>query len=80
MAKDKYITEIYIAGEDKFFFNASAKIENNKLVVNCPEVPHPAAVRFAFSNTAMSNLFSKEGLPVNPFRTDNWELDMGKEE
>jgi hypothetical protein len=33
----------------------------------------PAAVRFSFSNDAIGNLFSREGLPVAPFRTDNWK-------
>jgi len=80
VAKDKYITEIYIAGADKIFFGASAKIDQNKLIVSSAEVSHPAAVRFAFSNAAQPNLFSKEGLPVAPFRTDDWELDTGKEE
>jgi len=35
-------------------------------------------VRFGFSNTAIPNLFNKEGLPVSPFRTDNWEVDTSK--
>jgi len=78
-ATDQYINEIYIAGSDKRFFAATAKIEKNKLIVSSPEVSNPAAVRFAFSNAAIGNLFSKEGLPVNPFRTDDWELDRGKE-
>lgn len=78
-ATDQYVTEIYIAGPDKKFFLASAEIKNNKLIVSCAEVSNPAAVRFAFSNAAIGNLFSKEGLPVNPFRTDDWELDRGKE-
>jgi len=78
-ATDQYINEIYIAGPDKVFFGATAKIEKGKLVVSSPEVSNPAAVRFAFSNAAIGNLFSKEGLPVNPFRTDDWELDRGKE-
>jgi sialate O-acetylesterase len=80
MAKDKMITEIYIAGADKIFYAAIAKIDNNKLVVSSAKVAQPVAVRFAFSNKATSNLFSKEGLPVNPFRTDDWELERGKEE
>ena len=80
MVKGANITEIYIAGADKIFFAASATIENNKLIVSSPEVAQPAAVRFAFSNKAMANLFSKEGLPVNPFRTDDWEVDTSKEE
>ena len=80
MAKDKVVSEIYIAGTDKIFYAATAKIANNKLIVTSPKVLQPVAVRFAFSNTAMANLFSKEGLPVNPFRTDDWELDRSKEQ
>jgi len=78
-ASDPFIAEIYIAGPGKVFFGATAKIEKNKLIVSSPEVLNPVAVRFAFSNAAIGNLFSKEGLPVNPFRTDDWELDRGKE-
>ena len=80
MAKDKVVSEIYIAGTDKIFYAGTAKIDNNKLIVTSPKVPQPVAVRFAFSNTAMANLFSKEGLPVNSFRTDDWELDRSKEQ
>jgi len=43
------------------------------VVVSCPEVPKPIAVRYAFSmNPEGSNLYNKEGLPASPFRTDNW--------
>lgn len=38
-------------------------------------VTTPVAVRYAFSNTAVGNLFSKEGMPVAPFRTDDWDVD-----
>jgi sialate O-acetylesterase len=79
IAKGKNITELYVAGADKIFYPAEAKIENNKLIVSSKQVPQPVAVRFGFSNTAMGNLFSKEGLPVNPFRTDDWELDRSEE-
>jgi sialate O-acetylesterase len=78
-ATDKTIAEIFIAGSDKIFYPATAKIVNNQLVVSSKLVPLPAAVRFAYSNAAQPNLFGKEGLPVNPFRTDDWELDRGKE-
>ena len=74
------VTEIFIAGTDKIFFAATAIIDKNKLIVFSPEVANPVAVRFAFNNAAIGNLFSKEGLPVGPFRTDDWELDRGKEE
>ena len=75
MAKDKTITEVYIAGDDHQFQPAMAKIDGNTLVVWNKTIKAPVAVRFGFSNTATPNLFSKEGLPVNLFRTDNWEVD-----
>ncbi len=79
MAKDKNVSELLIAGADKIFYPATAKIYHDKLIVFSPKVAIPVAVRFGFSNAAMGNLFSKEGLPVNPFRTDDWELDRSKE-
>jgi sialate O-acetylesterase len=75
MAKDKTITEIYIAGEDCQFQPALAKIDGNTLIVWNKTIRMPVAVRFGFTNTAIPNLFNKEGLPVNLFRTDNWEVD-----
>ncbi|MCH5600647.1 hypothetical protein [Niabella ginsengisoli] len=68
----KSATEFYIAGADKNFLPATVKIEKEKLVVFNSKIKDPVAVRFSFSNTAMSNIFSKEGLPVAPFRTDDW--------
>jgi sialate O-acetylesterase len=74
----KAATDFFIAGADKVFVPATIKIEKDKLVVSSPEVKNPVAVRFSFSNEAMSNIFSKEGLPVAPFRTDDWEVNTGK--
>jgi len=68
-------TEFYIAGEDKNFVPAQARIEGNTVVVSSKDVKSPVAVRFGFSNTAMPNLYSKSGLPVNLFRTDEWPLN-----
>lgn len=67
------ITDLYIAGEDRQFVPATVKIEGNTLVVSSPEVKKPVAVRYGFSSDAMPNLYSKEGLPVAVFRTDNWD-------
>ena len=75
ISKDKVITEFYIAGDDHLFLPASAKIDGNSVIVWNKMVKAPVAVRFGFSNTAIPNLFSKEGLPVNLFRTDSWEID-----
>jgi sialate O-acetylesterase len=62
-----------VAGDDKIFYKATAKIDGNTIVVSSPEVKKPVAVRFGYRNQSMPNLFSKEGLPVNLFRTDNWD-------
>jgi sialate O-acetylesterase len=69
------ITEIFIAGSDKIFYPANADIDEGKLVVWSDKVKNPLAVRYAFRNTAIGNLFSKDGLPVAPFRTDHWQID-----
>ena len=69
-------TEFYIAGEDRRFVPATAKIEGNTVIVWNKNIKNPVAVRFGFTNAAMPNLFSKEGLPVNLFRTDDWEVHV----
>jgi sialate O-acetylesterase len=75
MVKGDKISSFEIAGEDKIFVPAQAKIEGNSVVVSNKTIKIPVAVRFAFNNTAVPNLFNKEGLPVNLFRTDDWEMD-----
>ena len=69
-------TDFYIAGDDKNFIPATAKIEGNTVVVWSKDIKNPTAVRFGFTNTAMPNLFSKDGLPVNLFRTDDWDVKI----
>jgi sialate O-acetylesterase len=59
-----------VAGSEGRFVEAKAVIDGKAVVVSSPEVPTPVAVRFAFSNDAIPNLFTAEGLPVNLFRTD----------
>jgi sialate O-acetylesterase len=76
MTKDKTVNEFFIAGEDQNFRPANAKIEKNTVVVWNDTIKKPVAVRFAFRNASLPNLFSKEGLPVIPFRTDEWPVDI----
>lgn len=75
MVKGDKISSFEIAGEDKVFVPAQAKISGNSVIVSNKNIKSPVAVRFAFNNTATPNLFNKEGLPVNLFRTDDWEMD-----
>ena len=66
---------IFIAGKDKKFYEAEATVDQNTLTVWSNAVAEPVAVRYGFSNAAIGNLFDKGGLPVCPFRTDNWAVD-----
>jgi sialate O-acetylesterase len=68
----KPLSDFTIAGADKKFAPARAEIEGNTVVVSSPEVKQPAAVRFAWTQTAEPNLSNKEGLPTSSFRTDRW--------
>lgn len=72
--KGSQVTDLFIAGADQKFYPAQGKIKEQKLHVTAAEVPHPVAVRFGFTEVAMPNLFNANGLPVGPFRTDNWSF------
>jgi len=61
-----------IAGQDKKFHWADARIEGNQLVVWSREVDHPVAVRYAWANNPDVSLYNEEGFPAVPFRTDSW--------
>lgn len=61
-----------IAGQDKKFVWANAKIKGDKIIVWSDSVPNPVAVRYAWAdNPDTANLYNKAGLPASPFRTDN---------
>ena len=75
VSKGEVSTFFEIANEDKIFYPAQAKIIGNTVVVFNKNIKNPIAVRYAFNNTAMPNLFNKEGLPVNLFRTDDWKVN-----
>jgi sialate O-acetylesterase len=63
-----------IAGDDRHFVDATARIDGETVVVSSPAVAHPAAVRFGWNETAMPSLINKAGLPASPFRTDDWAI------
>ncbi len=61
-----------IAGEDHKFVWADARIEGETVVVSSAQVAKPVAVRYAWANNPVCNLYNKAGLPASPFRTDGW--------
>ena len=76
IAKDQQsLRGFEIAGKDQVFYPATASIVNNKLVVTSDKVSNPTAVRYGWkADNSELNLFTKELLPVSPFRTDNFKL------
>lgn len=63
-----------VAGVDEVFFPAEARIIGEQIVVSSKKVKDPAAVRFAFADTAQPKLYNEAGLPASPFRTDHWSI------
>lgn len=62
-----------IAGDDKKFVRAQAKIVgSDKIEVWSDEVKEPVAVRYAWADNPACNIYSRNGLPLTPFRTDDW--------
>jgi sialate O-acetylesterase len=62
-----------IAGPDRKFVWATAKIENDHVIVWNEKISKPVAVRYAWAdNPEGANLYNREGLPASPFRTDDW--------
>ncbi|HEY2572581.1 MAG TPA: sialate O-acetylesterase, partial [Verrucomicrobiaceae bacterium] len=62
-----------ICGEDRKWVNASARVVPTDLVeVSSPEVPHPIAVRYGWADNPGVNFYTKDALPVTPFRTDDF--------
>ncbi|HPM81275.1 MAG TPA: sialate O-acetylesterase [Candidatus Anammoximicrobium sp.] len=73
-AKGEKLTGFAIAGEDRKFVFADAKIEGTDTVVVCSDqVAKPVAVRYAWASNPDASLFNSAGLPASPFRTDTWE-------
>ena len=62
-----------IAGADKKFVWATAKIEGNTVTVSSPGITNPVAVRYGWGNNPPTSLYNKENLPASPFRTDSFD-------
>lgn len=63
-----------ISGSDQKFYEATAVIKGNTVIVSSEKVASPAAVRFGWiGDASANNLFNKEGFPAVPFRTDDWK-------
>ena len=65
------LNQFAIAGADKRYVWADAKIAGNQVIVSSVQVPNPLYVRYAWAdNPEGANLYNQEGLPASPFTTD----------
>lgn len=71
-AKGGVLRGFTIAGEDKQWRPANARIDGENVIISSPEVKEPAAARYAWANSPECTLYNAAGLPASPFRTDTW--------
>ncbi len=63
-----------IAGNNQTFHPATARIiGKDQIEVWSDKVNSPAAVRYAWADNPVCNVQNREGLPLTPFRTDDWK-------
>ena len=80
ICKGDKLTGFAVAGEDKKFLWADAKIDGDCVVVSSEKVAAPKAVRYAWADNPDGNLYNQANLPASPFRTDDWPgVTAGKE-
>lgn len=72
-AKGDRVLGFAIAGADKKFYWAEAKITGNTIIVSGKDVPNPVAVRYGWANNPDVNVYNDSHLPAVPFRTDDWQ-------
>jgi sialate O-acetylesterase len=72
IAKGGTLEQFQIAGADRKWVWADAKIVGDSVVVSSPEVTAPQEVRYAWQSNPPATLFNGAGLPASPFRTDTW--------
>ncbi|MDR0866279.1 MAG: 9-O-acetylesterase [Candidatus Symbiothrix sp.] len=72
-AKDnEMLSGFAIAGVNRKFYWAEAEIEGDEIIISSPDVDFPVAVRYAWADNPLCNLYNGIGLPASPFRTDDW--------
>ena len=71
--KGKELKGFAIAGADKKWVKAEARIDGDRVIVSSPSVPEPVAVRYAWADNPEFSLFNALGHPASPFRTDDWK-------
>jgi sialate O-acetylesterase len=69
---------LQVAGTDGVFYSADAKIEGSELLVWSDKVAVPSRARHCWREDAIPNLMNREGLPMAPFDSAKWPMDLGQ--
>ncbi|MBK8476370.1 MAG: hypothetical protein IPL39_08615 [Opitutaceae bacterium] len=72
VVKGEKLGEFAVAGADRVWRWAEARIDGETVVVSSPQVPQPVAVRYAWQANPLATLYNGAGLPAAPFRSDDW--------
>ena len=72
VAHGENITGFTIAGGERKWYPATARVEGDHVIVSSPEVAAPVAARYGWADNPECNLYNRAGLPLAPFRTDVW--------
>lgn len=72
VVKGDKLGEFSVAGADRVWHWADARLEGDTVVVSSPTVADPVAVRYAWQANPLATLFNGAGLPAAPFRSDDW--------
>jgi sialate O-acetylesterase len=72
VVKGDKLAEFSVAGKDRQWHWADAKLEGGSVIVSSPQVSAPQAARYAWQANPQATLFNGAGLPAVPFRTDDW--------
>jgi sialate O-acetylesterase len=72
VVKGGQLGEFSVAGDDRKWHWAEARIEGDAVIVSSQSVPDPKAARYAWQSNPLATLYNGAGLPAAPFRTDDW--------
>jgi sialate O-acetylesterase len=66
-----------VAGSDRRFLPAEASVDGDRVRVSHPSIRNPLAVRYGWGAVPELVLKTATGVPVAPFRTDDWQSGSG---
>lgn len=68
----KPLKQFEVAGADRHFYPATATINKNEVMVQSEQVKQPVAVRYAYKEWVVGELYNNDNIPASSFRTDDW--------